>query len=100
MFKNYCLIFLLIFVYSCSDHASTILGAGITIASGGSISRTTLTTGASFFIKEKTGKNTFEHAANATTKIETRRCQVEHSAEINEIFFNSLDQIDCIGENE
>ena len=78
-----------------------ILGTGITIASGGSISRTTLTTtGASFFIKEKTGKNTFEHAANVTTKIETRRCQVEHSAEINEIFFNSLDQIDCIGENE
>tara|TARA_B100000073_G_scaffold299559_1_gene265535 strand:- start:228 stop:530 length:303 start_codon:yes stop_codon:yes gene_type:complete len=100
MFKNYFLIFLLTFIYGCSDHASTILGAGITIASGGSISRTTLTTGASFFIKEKTGKNTLEHAANAKSVIETRRCKVEHSAEINEIFFNSLDQIDCIGENE
>tara|TARA_Y100001958_G_C20763624_1_gene242621 strand:+ start:83 stop:415 length:333 start_codon:yes stop_codon:yes gene_type:complete len=88
---------LLIFSYGCSSQTS-FLGSGITIASGGSISQTSLTAGANFFLKEATGKNSIQHIADKTIYAELRKCEINHSAEINKIFFDTLDQIDCDNE--
>tara|TARA_B100000886_G_C20366584_1_gene467606 strand:- start:861 stop:1178 length:318 start_codon:yes stop_codon:yes gene_type:complete len=85
---------LLIFTNGCSSHSS-LLGSGITIVSGGSISQTSLTAGANLFLKETTGKSSIEHIADKTIYAETRKCEINHSAEINQIFFDTLDQIDC-----
>ena len=60
-----------------------------------SISQTSLTAGANFFLKEATGKNSIEHIADKTIYAELRKCEINHSAEINKIFFDTLDQIDC-----
>ena len=95
MFKVFLIPLLIIFNYSCSSSTSSLIGSGITLASGGSISKSTFAAGANLFIKETTGKNTFEHVADNTIYIEGRKCEVNHSAEINKIFFVTLDQIDC-----
>lgn len=98
MIRIIILITLAIFLHGCSSQSSFI-GSGITIASGGSISQTSLTAGANLFLKEATGKNSIEHVADKTIYAELRKCEVNHSAEINKIFFDTLDQIDCDGEH-
>ena len=95
MFKVFLIPLLIIFNYSCSSSTSSLIGSGITLVSGGSISQSTFTAGANIFIKETTGKNTFEHVAHNINYGEARKCEVNHSAEINKIFFVTLDQIDC-----
>ena len=94
MIRIIILLTLAIFLHGCSSQSSFI-GSGITIASGGSISQTSLTAGANFFLKEATGKNSIEHIADKTIYAELRKCEINHSAEINKIFFDTLDQIDC-----
>ena len=88
------LLTIIIFAHGCSSQTS-LIGSGITIASGGSISQTSLTAGANFFLKKTTGKNSIEHIADKTIYAELRKCEINHSAEINKIFFDTLDQIDC-----
>lgn len=94
MLKIIFLYIILLFSHGCSSQTS-FLGTGITIVSGGSISQTSLTTGANLFLKETTGKSSIEHIADKTIYAEKRKCEINHSAEINEIFFDTLDQIDC-----
>ena len=94
MLRIIILFILAIFTHGCSSQTSFI-GSGITLASGGSISQTSLTAGANFFLKEATGKNSIEHIADKTIYAELRKCEINHSAEINKIFFDTLDQIDC-----
>ena len=94
MLRIITLLTLAIFTQGCSSQSS-FFGSGITIASGGSISQTSLTAGANFFLKEATGKNSIEHIADKTIYAELRKCEINHSAEINKIFFDTLDQIDC-----
>tara|TARA_Y200000002_G_scaffold266502_1_gene221502 strand:+ start:1514 stop:1831 length:318 start_codon:yes stop_codon:yes gene_type:complete len=94
MLRIITLLTLALFAQGCSSQTS-FLGSGITIASGGSISQTSLTAGANFFLKEATGKNSVEHIAEKTIYAELRECEINHSAEINKIFFDTLDQIDC-----
>ena len=94
MLRIIILLILAILTHGCSSQTSFI-GSGITLASGGSISQTSLTAGANFFLKEATGKDSFEHFADKTIYAELRKCEINHSAEINKIFFDTLDQIDC-----
>ena len=94
MLRIITLLSIAVFTHGCSSQTSFI-GSGITIATGGSISQTSLTAGANFFLKETTGKNSIEHIADKTIYAELRKCEINHSAEINKIFFDTLDQIDC-----
>ena len=82
MIRIIILITLAIFLHGCSSQSSFI-GSGITIASGGSISQTSLTAGANLFLKEATGKNSIEHITDKTIYAELRKCEINHSAEIN-----------------
>ena len=93
--KNLYLAFIcLLLLQGCGPTAS-IVGSTITLAQTGSTSRAIVTSGSSLFIKEQTGKPPLEHVADNTINAEVRKCEVSHSAEINQIFFTTLDEFDC-----
>ena len=93
--KKICLLFLAaILLQGCGPTAS-IIGTTITIVNSGSATKAVAATGSGFFIKEKTGKQPIEHLADNTINAELRNCSVSHSAEINQIFFTTLDEFDC-----
>jgi len=93
--KNiYLMILAAILLQGCGPTAS-IVSTGITIAQSGSTSRALAASGSGLFIKEKTGKQPIEHVADNTINAELRNCSVSHSAEINQIFFTTLDEFDC-----
>ena len=83
-----------IFLQGCGPTAS-IVSTGITIAQSGSTTKALAASGSGLFIKEKTGKQPLEHVADRTINAELRNCSVTHSAEINQIFFTTLDEFDC-----
>ena len=83
-----------ILLQGCGPTAS-IVGTTITIANSGSATKAVAATGSGFFIKEKTGKQPIEHIADNTINAEIRNCSISHSAEINQIFFTTLDEFDC-----
>ena len=45
-------------------------------------------------IKKKTGKSISEHAHSSLNE-EVKNCETIHSAALNQIFFETLDEIDC-----
>ena len=93
--KKICLVILsAILLQGCGPTAS-IVSTGITIAKSGSTTRAFAASGSGLFIKEKTGKQPIEHVADSTINAELRNCSVSHSAEINQIFFTTLDEFDC-----
>ena len=83
-----------IFLQGCGPTAS-IVGTTITIVNSGSATKAVAATGSGLFIKEKTGKQPLEHIADNTINAEVRNCSISHSAEINQIFFTTLDEFDC-----
>ena len=83
-----------IILQGCGPTAS-IVSTGITIAQSGSTSKALAASGSGWFIKEKTGKQPLEYVADNTINVELRNCSVTHSAEINQIFFTTLDEFDC-----
>ena len=87
------LVFLII-LQGCGPTASFV-ASSITVAQTGSTSRAIVTSGSSLFITEQTGKQPLEHVADNTINAEVRKCEVSHSAEINQIFFTTLDEFDC-----
>ena len=94
MKKIYLLVLASIVLQGCGPTAS-IVSTGITIAQSGSTTRALAASGSGLFIKEKTGKQPIEHVADSTINAELRNCSVSHSAEINKIFFTTLDEFDC-----
>ena len=85
---------LIIFLQGCGPTAS-IVSTGFTIAQSGSTTRAVAASGSGLFVKQKTGKQPLEHVAGNAFDAELRKCNVNHSAEINEIFFTTLDEFDC-----
>ena len=96
MHKLFFVLLTLIFLHGCSVQTSSILGSGANIASGGNAAKTLLTAGTNLYIEKTTGKSTFQHVADNTLDTELRECEIDHSAEINKIFFVTLDQFDCV----
>jgi len=95
MKKIFFFLLALIFLQGCSGQTVSYLSSGISLASGGRVAENILAVGSNLYIEKKTGKNTLQHVADKTIDSEIRECEILHSAEINEIFFESLDEIDC-----
>ena len=76
--KNLYLAFICLFILQGCGPTASIVGSTITLAQTGSASRAIVTSGSSLIIKEQTGKQ-----------------PLEHTAEINQIFFTTLDEFDC-----
>ncbi len=71
-----------------------ILGPAISVATTGNIHHAAISQGINYGVQKTTGKNLNEHMATSF-KDEIRKCETKHSARLNEIFFKSLDEIDC-----
>ena len=94
--KKFLFIFFSLFVLQgCSSQTTSYLSSGLTLASGGTTAKSIFATGTDIYIENKTGKNTFQHVKDKTLDSEIRKCEITHSAEINKIFFETLDQFDC-----
>ena len=87
--------FSLIILQGCSTQTTSYLSSGLTLASGGTTAKSIFATGTNLYIENKTGKSTFQHVRENTLDVEIRKCEITHSAEINKIFFETLDQINC-----
>ena len=98
MYKIFFVLLASVFFHGCAGQITTasIMGSGASIISGASVSKTVLTSGTNLYIEKKTGKSTFKHVADNTIDAELRNCEIDHSAEINQIFFVTLDQFDCV----
>ena len=99
--------FVVIFVIlnGCAQY-NAFLGPTYVIAKTGNLMQAGTTMAASYGIKKTTGKLPTEHInlfVKKNSKInsfllkqnETRECQTIHTSSLNEIFFNTLDEIDC-----
>ncbi len=87
---------ILILLQSCGPHSASILSSGVALVSSNNVPRLVLSKSTDTLIKYKTGKSTIDHlVANSTYETELRDCEIYNSAELNEIFFETLDEIDC-----
>ena len=81
MNKNFLVLLIIIFLQGCSGQTSSYISSGLTLASGGFTTKNVFATGSNLYIENNTGK--------------IRECKITHSAEINKIFFETLDEVDC-----
>ena len=81
-----------IFLNGCTGYTS-LLGPTITVAKTGNVVRAGSTLAASYGIEQGTGLSA---QSLVDQNSELRECKIEHSSELNKIFFSTLDEIDCI----
>ena len=74
--------------------STAFLGPAYTLAKTGSIGQVVLTQSATYGFKKTTGKSINEQALSTFTE-EMRQCEKTHSSELSEVFFITLDEIDC-----
>ena len=85
--------FVFTFLTGCIQ-GSVMLGSAISVASTGGIQQAVISQGINQGIKKKTGKSISEHAHSSLNE-EVKNCETIHSAALNQIFFETLDEIDC-----
>tara|TARA_B100001250_G_C19284513_1_gene564753 strand:+ start:183 stop:476 length:294 start_codon:yes stop_codon:yes gene_type:complete len=95
MIKYSKFLILFIFLQGCTE-TSTLVSSGFSIATGTHPTKIVLSTVSDLYLERITGKNSIEHAAGIIPGTDIRKCEIIHSADINEVFFDSLDEIDCI----
>ena len=91
MKKIILLIFAAVILNGCAQYSS-LLGPSITVAKTGNVTRAGSTLAASYGVEYGTGIST-KTLVNESSEI--RECKTIHSAELNKIFFDTLDDLDC-----
>ena len=91
MKKFILLIFATALLNGCAEYSS-FLGPTITVAKTGNVARAGSTLAASYGVEYGTGIST-KTLINESSEI--RECKTVHSAELNKIFFDTLDELDC-----
>ncbi len=86
--KKIILIILLLPILNNCTQYSAMVGPGITLAQSGSILQATTSLSSSLAIKKV--KNDYIHNLNAINY-----CPTHHSSELNEIFFETIEHMDC-----
>ena len=82
-----------IILNGCAQYSS-FMGPTYTMAKTGSVAHTGGAVLTSHGVKKITGKSPVDHLTNLTQNKE-RECITTHSSDLNEIFFETLDEIDC-----
>ena len=106
MKKSILLIITLAFLNACAEYSS-LLGPSYTMAKSGSIMQTGTAYATSYGIKKTTGQSPGEYIQTLVRKNykidsfldqkeNVRECQTIHTSSLNEIFFDTLDEIDCL----
>ena len=105
MKKSILLIITLAFLNACAEYSS-LLGPSYTMVKSGSIMQTGTAYATSYGIKKTTGQSLGEYVESfvrknykinsfLAQKENVRECQTIHTSSLNEIFFETLDEIDC-----
>ena len=105
MKKSIFFVTIFIILNGCAQHSSFV-GPTYTMAKSGSILQTGTAYATSYGIKKTTGQSLGEHVESFVRKnykIDSlfaqneneRECQTIHTSSLNEIFFETLDEIDC-----
>ncbi len=88
MKKFFLLFFILPFLANCTQY-SAMLSPSVTLASGGTITQATSSLTSSFAINKA--------KQNLITEIKSEKiCPTVHTSELNKIFFETVDHMDCI----
>ena len=105
MRKSVLLIIALAFLNACAEY-SALVGPSLTMAKSGSVLHSGTTLASGYAIKKVTGQTPGEHAVTFVKKNrkfdtllasnEVRECQTIHSSSLTQVFFETLDDIDCI----
>ena len=98
MKKNIFFIIFIIVLNGCAQYSS-IVGPTYTMAKTGNLMLTGASAATSYGIKKTTGYTSGEHinslVKNLNEEEKYKECQTIHSSSLNEIFFETLDEIDC-----
>ena len=105
MKKSILLIITLVFLNACAEYTA-LVGPSVTMAKSGSVVQTGSAYAASYGIKKTLGQSPGEYVTSLIRKNNSidsfivqkenvRECQTIHTSSLNEIFFNTLDEIDC-----
>ena len=92
MKKSILLIITLVFLNACAEYTA-LVGPSITMAKSGSVVQTGTTFATSYGIKKTLGQSSINSLLSQTENV--RKCQIIHTTSLNEIFFDTLDEIDC-----
>ena len=114
MKKSIILIITLAFLNACAEY-SAFVGPSLTLAKSGSVLQSGTSLATSYGIKKAIGKSPGEYVlsmAKKNHKLDTlldqsndiilaqndiiRKCETLHSSSLTEIFFDTLDEIDCL----
>jgi len=77
-----------VFLNSCAEY-TTLVGPSYTMANTGSIVKAGSSFAAGYTVRKMTN-DSYEG------KSSIRICQTKHSSDLNKIFFETLDEIDCV----
>ena len=105
MKKSILLIITLVFLNACAEYTA-LVGPSLTMAKSGSVVQTSTAYATSYGIKKTTGQSPGEYIQTLVRKNykidfllaqkeNPRECQTIHTSSLNEIFFNTLDELDC-----
>ena len=114
MKKGIFLIITLVFLNACAEYTA-LVGPSVTMAKSGSVLQSTTSFATSYGIKKTLGQSPGEYVlslAKKNHKLDTlsdknnniilaqndniRECETIHSSPLTEIFFDTLDEIDCL----
>tara|TARA_B100001123_G_C14775257_1_gene814328 strand:- start:255 stop:557 length:303 start_codon:yes stop_codon:yes gene_type:complete len=85
-------IFVCTFLNSCAEY-TTLVGPSYTMANTGSV----IKAGSSFAAGYTVRKITEDSYGDVfTNKSSIRTCKIEHSSHLSKIFFETIDEIDCV----
>ena len=106
MKKSILSIVLVFLLTGCMESAAMLSGPTLALVKTTNDVQSSFALGASYGLKKVTGKTFGEHTlafASKNEKIDNyfkqnrkiRECEIEHSSILSEIFFETLDEIDC-----
>ena len=117
MKKSILLIITLAFLNACAEY-SALVGPSLTMAKSGSVLQTGTSLATSYGIKKAIGQSPGEYALSLSKKSKKKHksdtlltqddsillaqndnikeCETAHSSSLSEIFFDTLDEIDCL----
>ena len=93
MKKSILLIITLVFLNACAEYTA-LVGPSLTMAKSGSVVQTGTAYATSYGIKKTLGQSPINSFFAQTENV--RECQTIHTSSLNEIFFDTLDEIDCL----
>ena len=95
MKKSIFFVVIFLILNGCAEY-SALLGPSFTMAKTGSVVHAGNSAAATYGFKRVIGESPGDFVNSLFSKNEeTRECQTLHSSNLNEIFFNTLDEIDC-----